>query len=166
MISIIIFSSVPASAKPRSSHKPQPSHSSLTGSTRAPGAVQNACFKHTFRQMSPFGEISNTCRWTRGRGDLAHACSPLVAEYYRRGSLHMKWRRFMPDYYNLFHLVKWNAPQRGLQRWSGLKMGCLRPQRQMRNRPRVVCEDVSWILHAIVFRCFFLLGRKKRDVNV
>lgn len=80
MIYIIIFSSVPASAKPRSSHKPQPSHSSLTGSTRAPGAVQNACFKHTFRQMSPFGDISNTCRWTRGRGDLAHACSPLVAE--------------------------------------------------------------------------------------
>lgn len=74
----------------------------------------------------------------------------------------MKWRPFMPDYYNLFHLAKWNAPQRGL--WSGLKTGRLRPQRQMRNRPRVVWEDVRWILHGAISDVL-LPGRKKVDVS-
>lgn len=166
MVYTTSFPSASASAKPSSSHKRRPSHSSLIRSRRAPGAAQSAFLK---KKKANIDKCLHLARWrTRadGRWDAhfgGRCALSLVAKHYRRGSLHMKWRPFMPDYYNLFHLAKWNAPQRGL--WSGLKTGRLRPQRQMRNRPRVVWEDVSWILHAAISDVF-LPGRRKMDVNM
>lgn len=64
----------------------------------------------------------------------------LVAKRYRRGSLHLKWRPFTPDYYNLFHLAKWNAPQRGL--WSGLKTAVWGHRGRWETDP-VLCEE-TW----------------------
>lgn len=71
-----------------------------------PAIIWNKRLRLAVLVSTPLGHV-HQCRWARGclffreRQSLLYMYSALVAKQNRRGSLHLKWRCFVPDYYNL-----------------------------------------------------------------
>lgn len=93
---------------------------------RAAGSGLACIFSHNMKETSRFGSANIDPLGCTDQVQMAKRMLVLgrdvvfclSGQTWQKG-LHVKWRCFVPDYYNLLHLADWNTAQRGL--WSGLK---------------------------------------------